>query len=394
MPNPKHLWTGDWRDTERPTGQATQQQPAEPRPAAAPPTPPEPPRRRPRTLIACGLAAVAAGAGAVGYAVLDDGGNGANTQAARTLPAAKANPLTPKAGQTPAGAVYAKAAPAVVSIRTSTGTGTGFLVEDRQTIVTNAHVVDGSTSVTVRFGAAGRDLRARVLGTDTSTDLSVLRLEEPAPANAHPLALANSDDVGVGDDVVAIGNPFGLDRTLTEGIVSALGREIQAPNGFAIPDAIQTDAPINPGNSGGPLLDRSARVIGVNSQIETGGGSNGNVGIGFAVSSNTVREVLPKLEQGGEVQHAWLGVATEGLVSGGSGARIAQIVPDSPADDAHLQLGDSITSFGGDAVSSPSDLTTAVNRRQTGDKVDVVIRRGDQQRTVTVTLGTRPSKVP
>ncbi len=336
---------------------------------------------------------------AVGGAAIarhDQGTAGSAPAPARTVAAAATRPLLPKSGQTMAGAVYAKAAPAVVSIRTGSGSGTGFLVDDSRTVVTNAHVVEGARRVTVRFGSDGRDVSAQVLGVDTSTDLAVLRLPAgSAPSGIKPLALADSKGVGVGDSVVAIGNPFGLDRTLTEGVVSALGREILAPNGFSIPDAIQTDAAINPGNSGGPLLDTSAHVIGVNSQIETGaGGSNGNVGIGFAVSANTVRTVLPQLERGASVSHAWLGVATQTASAGGTGAAVGEVVSGGPADAAGLRVGDVIVAVGSATIGSPSDLATAVGAHGSGETVTVRVRRGGQERDVHVTLRSRPSQVP
>ena len=177
------------------------------------------------------------------------------------------------------------------------------------TIATNAHVVGSADDATVRFGENGERIPARVLGRDPSSDLAVLRIDPDRAGNPAPLALADSDSVRVGDSVVAVGNPFGLDRTATAGIVSALGREIQAPNGFQIDDVIQTDAAINPGNSGGPLVDARGRVIGVNSQIASSGGG-GNVGVGFAVPSNEVRDVIPRLARGQSIERAWIGVST------------------------------------------------------------------------------------
>src|SRR3954464_1281060 len=211
------------------------------------------------------------------------------------LPAAQG-----KLAPTAIGRIYAKASPAVVSVavreRGGQSTGTGFLIDRNGTLVTNAHVVGSAGSAEVRFGDQGRTLDAPVLGRDASSDLAVLRVDPTDAGVLHPLTLADSSRVHIGDNVVAIGNPFGLDRTATAGIVSGLGRHIQAPNGFDIDEVIQTDAPINPGNSGGPLIDARGRVIGVNSQIETGGGGGGNVGIGFAVPSNAVRDVVPRLE--------------------------------------------------------------------------------------------------
>ena len=187
-------------------------------------------------------------------------------------------------------------------------TGSGFVLDEKGHILTNAHVVASSLDVRVSF-SDHRTVAARVFGKDPDTDLAVLSVN-PKEVDLHPLALGDSTAVRVGDPTVAIGNPFGLERTLTTGVVSALQRRITAPSGFAIEHVIQTDAAINPGNSGGPLLDAAGRVIGVNSQIATGGeGSSGSVGIGFAVPAATVRRVLPELERAGRVRRPFLGVA-------------------------------------------------------------------------------------
>jgi putative serine protease PepD len=190
---------------------------------------------------------------------------------------------------------------------------------------------------------------------------------------------------------IAIGNPFGLDRTATEGIVSGVGREIQAPNGFSIDSVIQTDAPINPGNSGGPLLDESGRVIGVNSQIETGG-SQGNVGIGFAVPSNTVREVVPALTRGDQIERAYLGVQTSpASMSSQKGAQVQSVVSGGPADRAGIRTGDVITGIDGKDVGEPSDVTQALSNDSPGKVVDVELHRDGSNVTVRATLGTRPA---
>ena len=231
---------------------------------------------------------------------------GKDDRSTKPLPAVASRPINPRQGQTRTGAIYAKAVPAVVSIRTSAGSGTGFLIDDTRTIVTNAHVVDTAKHVTVRFGASGTDLDGQVLGIDASSDLAVVTHRPAARRRPRkPLPLADSRSVA--------GRRHGRSRSATRSASTARrprasspasGRRIQAPNGFEIDQAIQTDAPINPGNSGGPLLDDSGRVIGVNSQIETGGARSGNVGIGFAVPSNTVRQIVPVLEQGKSVEHA------------------------------------------------------------------------------------------
>jgi S1-C subfamily serine protease len=200
--------------------------------------------------------------------------------------------------------------------------------------------------------------------------------------------------VQVGDNVIAIGNPFGLDRTATEGIVSGIGRHIQAPNGFEIDAAIQTDAPINPGNSGGPLLDSNARVIGVNSQIQTAG-SGGNVGVGFAVPSNTVRAVVPVLERGQAIKRAYLGVQTSpASPTNPNGAQVVSVVPGGPADTAGITQGDVITKIDGKTVQDPTAIAAAVAGKRPGDKITVEVQRSPGTQDVNVTLGTRPAHTP
>nr|MBA3301262.1 trypsin-like peptidase domain-containing protein [Thermoleophilaceae bacterium] len=220
----------------------------------------------------------------------------------------------------------------------------------------------------------------------------VLKVDPNAAGGVKPLTLTDSDDVQVGDQAVAIGHPFGLDRTATAGIVSGIGREIQAPNGFQIDEAIQTDAPINPGNSGGPLLDARGRVIGVNSQIATGG-NRGNVGIGFAVPSNTVKEIVPKLQKGASIERPYLGVTTS-AAPGGDGARVQGTEPAGPAANAGLQPGDVIKEVDGKEVNEPGDVAGSIERRSPGDRVQVVIERLGLERTVSATLGTRPERIP
>ena len=371
----------------------------------APEPPPEPPKRRRPWIIP--LAAALAGAAVVvlALAVL---GAGSDDDGGRTnldpLPAAKGG----SAGRLDPGRIYAAASPGVVSVlaRESGGqsTGTGFVIDSKGTIVTNQHVVENSGNVQVRFGAQGRLLSARVLGTDPSSDLAVLRVNGNVPRKLRALPLADSSKVRVGDGVVAIGNPFGLDRTATAGIVSGTGRNITAPNGFTIERVIQTDAPINPGNSGGPLLDARGRVIGVNSQIETGGAGRGNVGIGFAVPSNTVRDVVPRLERGEEIRRPYLGVSTAPVPAGragrlglpaGEGAEVASVIPDGPADKAGIQTDDVIVSVDGRQVDDPSDVSLALEGKEPGDVVNVEVVHPDGGRdALDVRLATRPKRTP
>jgi S1-C subfamily serine protease len=294
-----------------------------------------------------------------------------------------------------------------------TATGSAFVIDTDGHLLTNAHVVDGAEKVEVTLSEDSDPLNAEVVGRDPSTDVAVLKVDAPAD-QLHPVPLADSSEVQVGDPVVAIGNPFGLERTATAGIVSAIQRQISAPNGFTISDAIQTDAPINPGNSGGPLFDAAGRVIGINSQIESPNGG-GNIGIGFAVPINTAREVANQIIEGGQVEHAYLGIEGTDVTSQVAdvlnlsvdhGAIVQSVVPDSPADKAGIEGGsadvtidgqqfkaggDVITEVDGHEVTGMDDLISAVNSKQPGDQVELtVVRKGDT-RTVTVTLADRPA---
>jgi S1-C subfamily serine protease len=288
-------------------------------------------------------------------------------------------------------------------------TGSGFVVDKDGTILTNAHVVDGADRVTVRFEEDGEEIEAEVKGVDTSTDLAALQIDPSEVDNLQVLPLGDSSKVEVGDAVVAIGNPFGLSRTVTTGIVSALQREITAPDGFQISNVIQTDASINPGNSGGPLLDADGRVIGINSQIATGGGQ-GSVGIGFAVPVNTAKELLPQLREGGEIERAWFGVQMSDVTEDAAkeldlpvdkGALVVEATEGGPADDAGLRGGDSQTGEGGDLIvaidgqeiESGEELAQVIAGKQPGDTVEVEFYRGDDKETVEVELGERPSSL-
>ncbi|WP_354699416.1 hypothetical protein DSM112329_05132 [Paraconexibacter sp. AEG42_29] len=413
MPSPRHLWSGSWREEsekapppapELPFTEAEedlaagaaaertqvfQRAPAGPPAAPAPAVAPPPPYRR---AIAAGAAASVVAVTAVGGWMVGTHDDRRRASTTAALPALPSTPVKPRQGQTRASKVYANASPAVVSIRTGSGSGTGFLINDDRTIATNAHVIDGASNVTVRFGPTGRDIPAEVKGTDPSSDLAVVRIPAgAAPASAKPLKLADSDQVRIGDQVFAIGNPFGLDRTLTEGVISGLARAIPAPNNYEIDDALQTDAAINPGNSGGPLLDSGGKVIGVNSQIETGGGgSAGNVGIGFAVTSNTVRQVIPALAQGKKIDRAWLGITSQPSATG-TGATLSQITPGGPAEEAGLQSGDVVLSIDGTQIREFSDISRAVNSHQPYDEIKANVRRSTGEvQDVTVTLGVRP----
>jgi putative serine protease PepD len=368
--------------------------PARPRVEKEPEEAPEPERRRvPRWLVPLGsglASAVLVVALLLVTGVVDLGG-GNGSQGSGSLPAAA--PLQSKGGNTDVGRVYEKTSKSVASIRTSSGSGTGFVVDNhgQKVIVTNAHVVAGADRVRVRFGEGTADRSARVIGRDTSSDLAVLSMEGDT-GNLPPLQLADSNRVRVGDQAIAIGNPFGLDRTATEGIVSATGRSIKAPNGFAIDDAIQTDAPINPGNSGGPLLNSGAQVIGVNSQIETAGGGGGNVGVGFAVSANTIREVVPRLAGGQKIARPYIGIQSSDAPGGG--AEIVTVNPGTPGDKAGLTEGDVIKKVDGNDVQAADDVSRLITGKKPGDKIKVEVQRAGRADTITVTLGTRPANAP
>jgi putative serine protease PepD len=300
------------------------------------------------------------------------------------------------------GQIYKRSADAVVKITvTSAGQapalggsggtqqaqGSGFVYDTQGHVITNQHVVDGAQSVSVKF-ANGKTYSAKVVGADPSTDLAVIDVDAPASA-LKPLQLADSSAVEVGDGVIAIGSPFGLDQTVTTGIVSALHRQITSPNNFSIDDAIQTDAAINHGNSGGPLLDMDGDVIGVNSQIESDSG--GNDGVGFAVPSNTISQIVGSLIDDGSVQHAYLGVAIDDSSATAGGASLAEVRAGTPAARAGLKNGDVITKFGDESVGSADELRRLVDSKQPGDQVELTITRSGKTQTVTVTLGTRPS---
>jgi putative serine protease PepD len=264
--------------------------------------------------------------------------------------------------------------------------GSGFVYDEAGHVLTNQHVVDGTDTAQVTFWN-GKTYDATVVGSDPSTDLAVLDVDAPA-SELHPIELADSGSIEVGDTVVAIGSPFGLEQTVTAGIVSALNREISAPNGFAIDDAIQTDAAINHGNSGGPLLDLSGRVVGINAQIESESG--GNDGVGFAIPSDTVERIAAQLIADGSVEHAYLGVAID-VAEGSTGARIAEVRNGTPAEAGGLEAGDVVTAIDGDRVASGDDLRRLVDSRAPGDKVTLSVRRDGDTRTLQVTLGSRPA---
>ena len=295
--------------------------------------------------------------------------------------------------------IYREAGPGVVDITvTSTSGGGGFFGGSQQTqgegagvvydnkgdILTDEHVVDGASSVTVRL-ENGQKLPAKVLGTDPSTDVAVIHIDAPA-SDLHPIALADSSAAGVGDPVVAIGSPFSLPETVTEGIVSATGRSITAPNNYTIEGAIQTDAAINPGNSGGPLLDGAGHVLGLNDQIQTNSGSSS--GVGFAIPSNTVGRIANEIIAGKTVKHAYVGVFLNATSAGG--AVISSVQPGSPASSAGLRPGDDVTAIDGKPISSTQQFIETVDTYSPGQTITLVVKRGGGTSTLKLTLGTRP----
>lgn len=325
--------------------------------------------------------------------------------------------------------VYARDSRGVVSVDVAATSeagpvgGSGFVVDEAGHIVTNQHVVDGAEDISVRF-ADGARREAEVVGQDPSTDVAVIKVDAPEQT-LEPLTLGDSDSVGVGEPVIAIGNPLNVGISVTTGIVSGIGRPIKAPNNYTINDAVQTDAAINPGNSGGPLLDSRGTVIGVNAQIASESG--GFEGVGFAVPIDTVKSVVKQLITDGKVVHGYIGVsmfqlgidelaAYAGLSKEtlkekyglpDNGAIVSEVTPGGPADEAGIRggeekdieginvpLGDVITEIKGDPVSSSDEVIEVVNSLKPGDRLPMtVVTPGEKQRHVEVTVGTRPEGV-
>ena len=373
-----------------------------------------------------GLVAVVVGAVLIATDVIDTG----DTQTVSQQPVVRPNSNGDSEGPT-VNEIYRRSGPGVAFVQAEverrgespfpfpegdegTATGSGFVLDDEGYVLTNAHVVEGARSVEVRLGQDD-PIEADLVGTDPSTDIALLKVD-PKETRLRPVALGDSSKVRVGDPAIAIGNPFGLDETVTTGIVSALQRQIQAPNGFQISDVIQTDASINPGNSGGPLLDGAGRVIGINSQIVTGG-SRGSVGIGFAVPINTAKEVIPQLKENGKVDRAYLGITTMDAdavpddirLPAPAGALVQDVVDGGPADEAGLRAGrtqvrigsevirvggDLIVKVDGQDIRESQDVSDAIADNKPGDEITVEFFRGDERQTVRIELGKRPQRIP
>jgi putative serine protease PepD len=353
------------------------------------------PRRPPKALALSLLAAacVGAGGGAVAYATLSDG-----STVVKQVTVQPSEPIASSSAPLSVNQIYRRAYRGVVEITVTTsaaaspfgGSGTakaqgsGWVYNSSGNIVTNEHVVDGASSISVRFWN-GKTYSASVVGTDKSTDLAVIKVDAPS-SELHPLSVGNSADLQVGDGVVAIGSPFGLEETVTSGIVSALHRAIEAPNNFTINDSVQTDAAINHGNSGGPLLNSQGQVVGVNAQIRSDSG--GNEGVGFAIPSNTVRSIATQLISTGKAEHAYLGVAIDATAST---AKIASVKAATPAAQAGLKAGDVVTAVDGTSIASGDDLTRAIDSHKPGDTITLKYRRGGSEHTVDLKLAARPS---
>jgi putative serine protease PepD len=352
--------------------------------------------RRTSNFAAAMLGALAVAVPFAGLAiagVFDPSSDAAPAATNATAPASSttsgATSATNARAATDVSALYARVSPGVVSVETQTGsgggTGSGFVLDRDGYILTNEHVVEGAQSVRVRF-TEGAPVTARIVGSDASSDLALLKVDAGG-RTLTPLELGSSKSLKVGQPAIAIGSPYRLEGTLTTGVISAVGRSIESPNNFPIDGAVQTDAAINPGNSGGPLLDGAGRVIGINAQIASSSGSND--GVGFAIAIDTAKEILPALKQGKEIKRPYLGVST-GDAATGSGAVVADVIAGGPADAAGLQPGDRITAIGGRRVMQASDVSAIVTAHKPGEKLDVRITRGGDERTLHITLGTRP----
>jgi putative serine protease PepD len=336
-------------------------------------------------VAALAIALTAGGVGGfVGYSLHPDG-------SPVQLPAASAGKdAAPVIDRSSLASIAAALQPAIVDVKTNAGEGSGVVVSADGNIVTNNHVVEGARTVSVTFNS-GKSLPAKIAGTDPKTDLAVLKVDTSGLTFAK---WGDSNGVRVGDTVLAIGSPLGLQGSVTAGIVSALHRTItvggdqrtQFDTGSqtTIGDAIQTDAPINPGNSGGALVNTNGEVIGINSAIATQG-SNGNIGVGFAISANKAKSVTDQLASGGKVSHPYLGVSIGNADSGG--AKIQSVEKGSPAEKAGLAAGDVVTKVGDRPITGSEDLIGAIQGSAVGSTLQLTVQRGGGEQTIAVTVG-------
>jgi putative serine protease PepD len=369
-------------------------------------------RRRVLLIAAPFVAGAVVGAGVLTGIGVGSGSNAPATTAAPVTSSTSTN-VAQTASQFDAETIYTRDSPGVVDITVTVAStsssgglspftpggsgsgqtqaeGTGYVYDKSGNIITADHVVDGATKITVRF-KDGSTAKATLVGTDPSTDTAVIKVSVPS-SKLTPLQLADSSTVAPGEGVVAIGSPFGYSESITAGIVSAVDRDITAPNGYSISNTIQTDAAINHGNSGGPLIDESGKVVGTNVQIavDSQNGGSANAGVGFAVPSSTVKSVVDDLIAGKVVEHAYLGV-TVGDSQAGSGAVIGTVRAGGPAAAAGLKSGDVITAIDGTSILNANKLTAAVSSSRPGDKLKITVTRGGSTLTITATLGTRPA---
>ena len=375
-------------------------------------------RARTSALLALALVGGTVGGGVTGSVIgarmLAPATQGAAVSAAPVVSARPVSTLGAAGAATAAAAVFDQVNPGVVEISVagqvsdsgfSNGSGSGFVVDADGLILTNFHVVQNARQISVAFNS-GEEREAQVLGYDQGNDLALLKVD--LPQNVPVLAMADSDQVTVGETAIAIGSPFGLSQTVTQGIISAVHRDWWSGNGRVQRNLLQTDAPINPGNSGGPLLNASGEVIGINSMIESP--VRGSVGVGFAIPINTAKALIPQLEAGAQLEPVWLGITGQDIdpaiaqdqnLSVDEGVLVTSVVPNGPADEANLQGGtgqneripsggDVITAIDGRAITTMTELATTLSGHKPGDVVTVTVLRNGATEEIRVTLQAWP----
>ncbi len=343
-----------------------------------------PPRRGSSRLVAGALAVVLLVGAGFGLGQLRDRGSSNASASAPGIPVS-VTPSQIKAGDEPVAAVAKALLPAVVQLETQQGLGSGVIYDKQGYILTAAHVVEGAGQVTVRL-ADGTRLPGRVVGTDAGSDIGVVKVDR---SNLQPAALALKVPLEVGQTAVAIGSPFGLEGTVTSGVVSAVNRSLPTPNGNVL-EVLQTDAPINPGNSGGALADRQGRVIGINDSIQSSSG--GNEGVGFAVPVDIAAASAARIVQGKSTQTGYLGAAGTDPTLGQPGALINEVVSGGPADKANLRVGDLVVAVNGNRVRSMDDLAAQVRLLGAGRRAELTVIRDGKEQTITATLTKRPNE--